>query len=135
MFHFCNSKLQLRFILEEEVSTSKEEIESLIDSLREFLKAIDQANKVLQIPFREPKLEIGFTKAKDELFSLFYKGIVGHLNRQIRLSFLFEKNKTWIFSIKNFEHYGGQFILTDVFNLGCREIKHLYKNRLFVAYK
>ena len=135
VFHFCDSKLQQRFILEEEVSISKKEIESLLDSLGEFLKAFDQANKVLQIPLPKPKFEIGFAKAKDELFSHCYKDIAEHLNRQIRISFRFEKNKTFVFSIKKFEHYGDQFILTEVVNLGFREIKYLYKNRFFVAYK
>ena len=83
VFHFCDSKLQQRFILEEEVSISKNEIESLLDSLGEFLKALDQANKVSQIPLPKPKFEIGFTKAKDELFSHCYKDIAEHLNRQI----------------------------------------------------
>ena len=69
VFQFCDSKLQLRFILKEEVSTSKNENESLPDSLVEFLKAFDQANKVLHIPLPKPNFEIGFTKAKDELFS------------------------------------------------------------------
>ena len=77
-FHFCDSKLQQRFILKEEVSISKKEIESLLDSLGEFLKAFDQANKVSQIPLPKPKFEIGFTKPKDELFSHFYKDIVEH---------------------------------------------------------
>ena len=135
VFHFCDSKLQQRLILEEEVSIFKKEIESLVDSLGEFLKAFDQANKVLQIPLPKPKFEIGFTKAKDELFTHCYKDIAEHLNRQIRISFRFEKNKTCVFSIKKFEHYGDQFILTEVVNLGYREIKHLYKNRYFVAYK
>ena len=128
MFQFCNSKLQQQFILKEEVSISKKEIESLLDSLGEFLKAFDQANKVLQIPLPKPKFEIGFTKAKDELFSHCYKDIVGHLKRQIRLSFRFEKNKTCVFSIKKFQHYGDQFILTEVVNLVYRKIKHLNKN-------
>ena len=114
VFHFCDSKLQQRFILKEEVSISKNEIEPLLDSLGEFLKAFDQANKVSQIPLPKPKFEIGFTKAKDELFSHCYKNIVEHLNRQIRISFRFEKNKTCVFSIKKFEHYGDQFILTEV---------------------
>ena len=135
VFHFCDSKLQQRFILEEEVSISKKEIESLLDSLGEFLKAFDQANKVLQIPLPKPKFEIGFTKAKDVVFSHCYKDIAEHLNRQKRISFRFGKNKTCVFSIKKFEHYGDQFILTEVVNLGFREIKHLYKNRFFVAYK
>ena len=135
VFHFCESKLQQRFILKEEVSISKNEIESLLDSLGEFLKAFDQANKVSQIPLPKPKFEIGFTKAKDEVFSHCYKDIVEHLNRQIRISFRCEKNKTCVFSFKKIEHYGDQFILTEVVNLGYREIKHLYKNQFFVAYK
>ena len=135
VFHFCDSKLQQRFILKEDVSISKKEIESLLDGLGEFLKAFDQANKVSQIPIPKPKFEIGFTKAKYELFRHCYKDIVDHLNGQVRLSFRFEKNKACVFCIKKFEHYGGQFILTEVVNLGHREIIHLYKNRFFVAYK
>ena len=81
------------------------------------------------------KFEIGYTKAKDELFSHCYKDIVEHLNKQIWLSFGFESSKKWVFSIQKFEHYGDQLILTEVVNLGCREIKHLYKNRFSVAYK
>ena len=65
VFHFCDSKLQQRFILKEEVSISKKEVESLLDSLGEFLKVFDQANKVSQIPIPKPKFQIGFTKAKD----------------------------------------------------------------------
>ena len=106
VFHFCDSKLQHRFILKEEVSFSKKEIESPLHNSGEFRKAFDQANKVLQIPLPKPKFEIGITKAKDELFSHGYKDIVEHLNRQIRLSFRFEKNKTCVFSINRFEQYG-----------------------------
>ena len=134
VFHFCDSKLQQRFILKEEVSISKNGIESLLDSLGDFFKAFDQASKVSQIPLPKPKFEIGFTKAKDELLSHCYKDIVEHLNRQIRISVRFEKNKTCVFSIKKFENYGDQFILTEVVNLGYRENNHLYKNRFFVAY-
>ena len=125
VFRFCDSKLQQQFMLKEEVSISKKEIESLLDSLSDFLKAFDQVKKVLQIPLPKPKFEIGFTKAKDELFSHCYKDIVEHLNRQIRISFRFETNKTSVFSIKKFEHCGDQFILTEVANLGYREMKHL----------
>ena len=57
VFHFCYSKLQQRFILEEELSISKKEIESLLDCLGEFLKAFDQANKVSQFPLPKPKFE------------------------------------------------------------------------------
>ena len=69
VFQFCDSKLQQRFILKEEVSVSKKENGSLLDKLGEFLKAFDQAKKVSQIPLPKPKFEIGFTKGKDELFS------------------------------------------------------------------
>ena len=135
VFQFCDSKLQQRFILKEEVSISKKEMESLLDSLGDFLKAFDKTIKGSQIPLPKPKFEIGFTKAKYELFNHSYKDIVEHLNRQFRLSFRFEKNKTCVFSIKKFEHYGDQFILREVVNLGYCEIEHFYKNRFFVAYK
>ena len=135
VLQFCDSNIQQRFTLKEEVGFTKNEIESLLDSLGELLKAFDQANKVSQIPLPKPKFEIGFTKAEDELFSHCHKDIVEHLNRQIRLSFPLEKNKTCLFSIKKFEHYCDQFLLTEDVNLGYREIKHLYKNRFFVAYK
>ena len=72
VFKFCDSKLQQRFIFKEEVSNSKK-IESLLDSLGEFLKPFDQANKVSQIPLPKPKFEIGITKPKAELFSHCYK--------------------------------------------------------------
>ena len=134
-FQFCDSKLQQRFILQEGVFVSKREIESPLDSLGEFLKAFDQANKVSQIPLPKPQFEIGFTKAKDELFIHCYKDIAEHLNRQFRMSFRFEKNKTCVFSIKKFEQYGDQFFLTEVVNLGYCEINHLYKDRFFVTYK
>ena len=113
----------------------QKKIESLLDSLGEFLKAFDQAYQVSQISLPKPKFEIGFTNAKYELFSHCYKDKVEHLNEQIRLSFRNEKNKTCVFSIKKLEQYGDQFILTEVVNLSSREIKHLYKNRFFVAYK
>ena len=135
VFQFCESKLQRRFILKEEVSIYKKEIVSLLDSSGEFLKAFVQANKVSQIPIPKPNFEIGITKAKDELFSQGYKDIVEHLNRQIRLSLRFEKNKTCVFSIKKFEQYGNQIIFTEVVNLGYREINHFYKSRFFVAHK
>ena len=55
------------------------------NSLGEFLKAFDQVNEVSQIPSSKPNFVIGFTKAKDELFSPCYEDIVEHLNKQIRL--------------------------------------------------
>ena len=135
VFHFCNSKLQQRFIVKEKMSAFPKKKLSLLDSLGDFFKAFDQTNKVLQLPLTKPKFEIGFTKTKDELFSHCYKDIVEHLNRHIRLSFRLEKKKTSVFSIEKFEHYGNQFLLTEVVNLGYRETKHLYRNRFIGAYK
>ena len=120
----CSQGRSQRFRKRNRISTQQ---------LGEFVEAFDQANKVSQIPLPKTKFEIGFTKAKDKLFSQCYKDIVEHLNRQIRLSFRFEKIKTCVFSITKFEHYGDQFILTEVVDMGYREIKHLYKNRFFVA--
>ena len=134
VFHFaiqnCSSDLLSRKKLAIPKTT-----ESLLDSLGEILKAFDQANKVSQIPLPKPKIEIGFTKAKDELFRHCYEKIAEHLNRQYRFLFRFEKNKTCVFSVKKFEHYGDQFIFTEVVKPGYREMKHLYRNQFFVAYK
>ena len=134
-FNFAIQSYSSDLFSRKKTTFPKKQIESLLDSLGEFLKAFDEANKVSQIPLRKPKFEIGFTKAKNELFSHCYKDIVEHLNRQIRLSFRFDKNKNCVLSIKKFEQYGDQFILTEVVNLSYREIKHLYKNRFFVANK
>ena len=70
VFHFCDSKLQHRFIIKEEVSISKKEIDSLLDSWGEFLKAFDQANKKYR-RFLYPKLSLrlDFKKQKTN-FSL-----------------------------------------------------------------
>ena len=59
-------------------------IESLLDSLGEFLKAFDQTNKVSQIPLPKPTFKIGYTQAKDERFTHCYRDIAEHLNRQFR---------------------------------------------------
>ena len=101
VFHFCDSKLQQRIILEEEVSISKKEIELLLDSLCEFLKAFEQANKVSQIPLPALKFEIGLTKSKNDFSRHCYTDIVEHLNRQIRLVFRFEKKRLASFPSKS----------------------------------
>ena len=64
VFHFCDSKLQQRFLLKEEVSISKKEIESRLESLGEFLKAFDQANKVSQIYYTNLNLRLVLQKQK-----------------------------------------------------------------------
>ena len=132
---FLRFKFTAALILKEEVSLFKKEFETLLDSSGEFLKDSDKTNKLSQIPLPKPKLEIGFTKAKYEVFSQCYMDIAEHLNRQFQISLRFRKNKTFPFSVKKLEQYEDQFILTEVDNLGYRENKHLYKNQFFVAYK
>ena len=122
---FLQFKVTSAFFSQGRSQHFQKQIESLLDGLGDFFKAFDQANKLSQIPLPEAKFEIGLTKAKDELFSHCYKDIVEPLNRQIRLSFRFEKNKTSVFPVKKFEQYGDQFIPTDVVNLNHREIHHL----------
>ena len=113
----------------------KRELTCLVDSLRDFLKAFDQANKCIQISLPKPKVEFGFTKSKDNLFVHYYNDLIEHPKRQIRLSFRFGNNKSCVFSMKKFELHGNQNILTEIVNLTHREIHHLYKNRYYVANK
>ena len=61
-FQFCDLKTHQRYILQEEVNISKRELTCLVDNLRDFLKAFDQASKCIQIPLPKPKVEIGSTK-------------------------------------------------------------------------
>ena len=68
LFQFCDIKTQQRYILQEEVNISKRELTCLVDNLRDFLKTFDRASKCIQIPLPKPKVEIGSTKSKDNLF-------------------------------------------------------------------
>ena len=116
------------------MNTSKRELTCLVDSLRDFLKTFDQATKRIQITLPKHKVEIGYTKSKDNLFAHYYNDILEHPNRQIRLSFQF-RNNSCVYSIKKFELHGNQFILTEIVNLNHREIHHLYKKPYYVANK
>ena len=69
LFQFCDLKTQQRYILREEENISKRELTCLVDSLRDFLKISDHASKGIQIPLPKPKVEIGSTKSKDNLFA------------------------------------------------------------------
>ena len=131
----CDLKTQKRHILREEVSNSKRELTRLVDNLRDFLKTFDQASKCIQIPLPKPKVVIESTKSKDNLFAHYYNDIIEHPNRQICLSFRFGNNNSCVFSLKKFELYGNQFILTEIVNLNHREFHHFYKNRYYVANK
>ena len=86
LFQFCDLKTKQRYILQEEMNISKRELTCLVDSLRDFLKTFDQACKCIQIPLLKPKVEIGSTKSKNNLFVHHYNEIIERPNRQIRLS-------------------------------------------------
>ena len=113
----------------------KRELTCLVDNLRDFLKTFGQASKSVQIPLPKPKVEIGSTKSKDNLFAQNYNDILVHPNRQIRLSFQFGNNNSCVNSLKKFKLHGNQFILTEIVNLNHRGIHLLYKNRYYVANK
>ena len=115
------------------MNISKKELTRLVDNLRDFLKTIDEASKCIQIPLPKPKVRIGSTKSKENLFAHYYNDIIEHPNRQIRLSFRFGNNNSCVFSLKRFELQGNQFTLTEIVNLNLRETHHLYKKRYYVA--
>ena len=69
VFHFCDSKLQQRFIHKEEVSISKKEIESLLDSLGEFLKVLIKPTKHRRFHYLNLNLRLDLQKQKTN-FSL-----------------------------------------------------------------
>ena len=87
LFQFRDSKTQPRYILQEEVIISKRKLTSLVDSLCDFLKTSDHANKCTQIPTPKPKIQIGSTRSKDNLFLHYYNEISEHPKRKVRLSF------------------------------------------------
>ena len=118
------------------MNISKRNITCLVDNLRDFRKTFDQASKCIQIPLPKPKVEIGSTKTKDNLFAHYYDVIIEHPNRQFRLSFPFGSNNSCVFSLKKFELHGNQFIVAEIIiNLNHRESHNLYKNRYYVANK
>ena len=136
LFQFFDLKTEERYILQEEMNTSKREFTSSVEILRDFLKTFDHASNSIQIPLPKPKTEIGSsTKSKDYLFAHYYNDFHEHPNRQIRLPFRFGNNNSCVFSIKMFELHDNQFILTEIVILNHREIHHLYKNRYYHANK
>ena len=75
LFQFCDIKTQQRYILQEEVNISRRELTCLVYDLRDFLKTFKQASKCIQIPLPKPRVEIGSTKSKDNLFAHYYNEI------------------------------------------------------------
>ena len=129
-------KYQQRFILEEEVSVSLKELAAIFNTLLQFLKQYDKSVKFPALyPLPKPKQEGGFTLFKDELFAQYFQDIKEHCNRQIRLSFRFERNKESSFSIKKFQIVGEQNVLLEIINLRHCEVHSPYKNRYYFASK
>ena len=64
VFHFCESKLQQQFILKEEVSISRKEIESLLDSLGEILKVLIKPTKYRRFHYPNLNLRMYLQKQK-----------------------------------------------------------------------
>ena len=114
---------------------SKKELSSLVNSLRDFLKAFDKTSNCLQIPLPKTKTETASTNSKGNLFAHYYNDTTENPNRQVCLSFRFGNNNSCVFSIKKFEPHGNQLLLTKFFNLNHQECHYLYKNRFYVANK
>ena len=101
LFQFLNLKNQQRFFLEEEVSVSLKALAAFSDNLRPFLKHYDKTVKLPALHhLPKPNQEIGLTLFKDELFANYFQDVKDHCNRQIRLSFRFERNRDCWFSFK-----------------------------------
>ena len=131
-FNFCNLKNQQRFILEEEVSVSLKELAAILNTLRLFLKQYDKTVKFSAwYPLPKPKQEIGFTLFKDELFAHYFQDIKEHCNRQIRLSFRFERNEECCFSIEKFQIVVEQNVLTDYESTPLRSVQSSQKSILY----
>ena len=125
LFQFCDLKTQQHYILQEEVNIFKRELTCLVDNLRDFLKTFDQASKWIQIPLPKPKVEIGSTESKDNLFANYYNDIIERPNREIRLSFRFGNNNCCKLSLKKFELQCNQPILTEIVIINDRGTHHL----------
>ena len=101
---------------------SKTVLTCLVDSLRDFLIVFDHDSKCIQIPLPKPKVEIGSTKSKDNLFAHYYNDIIERPKRQFPLSFRFGNNNSCVFTIEKFVLHGNQFILTENVTLSIVKI-------------
>ena len=117
------------------MTISKRELNTLVDSLRDFLKTFDHASKCIQFSLPKPEVEIGSIKSEDNLFAQYHKDIIEHPNRQIPLSFRFGNNNSCIFSFKKIELHDNHSLLTEIVKPNHRAIHHHYKNRYYVANK
>ena len=118
------------------MSVSLKELAAILNTLWQFLKQYDKTVKFPALyTLPKPKQEIGFTLIKDELFAHFLQELKEHCNRQIRLSYRFERNNRCCFSIKKFQIDGEQNIVSEIINLRYCEVHSFYKNRYYIASK
>ena len=87
--HLFELKTQQRFV-SEEVSITKNELSSLLDHFRDFLKAYERASQSPQIPRPKPMIEVGSTIWKDIVFVHCYKD-QRKLATRVSLSLRFEQ--------------------------------------------
>ena len=99
------------------VNISKRELSSSVNSFRGIRKTLNKASKCIRIPLPEPKNEIGSAKSKDNLFADYYKDIIEHPNRQIRLSLRFANNNSYVFSIKKMNYRAISLLLQNLSTL------------------
>ena len=79
------------------MNITRRELTCLVDSLRDFLESFDHASECIQVPLPKPKVEIGSTESKGNLFAHYYSHIIEHRKRQIRLYFRFGNNNYCVF--------------------------------------
>ena len=91
------------------MKVSKRKFSSLVESLRDFLRTFDKANKSLQIPLPKHKIEIRSTKSKGNLFDPYYIVITENPKKKIRLSFRYGNKNSCVFPLRRNKIYGFQF--------------------------
>ena len=84
-------------------------------------------------PNQNKRLAIHFFK--DELFAHYFQDLKEHRNRQISLSFRFERNKECCLSVKKFQIVGEENVLTEIINLRDCEVHRLHQNCYYSASK
>ena len=62
------------------MNISKNLLNSLIDSLPDFLKTSDKASQCLPVLLGKPNIEFGSTMLKNNLFAHYYKDIIEHID-------------------------------------------------------
>ena len=118
------------------MSVSLKELAAILNTLRQFLKQYEKTVKFPALyPLPKPKQEIGFTLFNDELCVQYFQDLKEHCNRQICLSFRFERNKECCFSIKKFQIVGEQKVLKKTINLRHCEVHSFFKIRYYIASK